>query len=69
MNSFSERLALAIKVSGMRHMDFVLKSGISATHFSHIVNGHREPNFENLATIVRSLPGVDARWLICGERP
>lgn len=68
MDTFGSRLKIAIEVNGMRPMDFVQKTSLSATHVSHFMNGDREPSLSNLAIIIKALPGVDARWLVCGGK-
>ena len=64
--TFAERLRLGMLVSGIKAKQLAEATGMHESNISHLLSGSREPNVENLAKLLRALPGVDARFLICG---
>lgn len=64
--TFAERLRLGMLVSGIKSKQLAEATGMHESNISHLINGSREPNVENLAKLLRAMPGVDARFLICG---
>ena len=65
-DTFAERLRLGMLVSGIKAKQLAEATGMHESNISHLLSGSREPNVENLAKLLRALPGVDARFLICG---
>jgi ribosome-binding protein aMBF1 (putative translation factor) len=64
--TFGQRLAIAMQVCGVTQAALSKATGIHATQISNMVRGEREPNLENVAKLLRGMPGCDARWLVCG---
>jgi transcriptional regulator with XRE-family HTH domain len=68
--TFAARLRLGMLISGVKSNQLAKVTGMSESNISHFLSGSREPNVENLAKLLRALPGIDARFLICGgEKP
>jgi len=65
-SGFAARLSIAIERAILLECDVAQRSGIDATAINHFTRGRREPRRANLARLLCALPGVDARWLICG---
>lgn len=64
--AFAARLSLAIERENLLECDVAERSGLDATAINHFTRGRREPSRANMARLLCALPGVDARWLICG---
>lgn len=64
--TFAERLRIGMLASGLKAKQLAKATGMHETNVSHLLAGSREPNVENLAKLLRAMPGIDARLLICG---
>lgn len=67
MGTFCERLRMAMRVAAVTNGDMAKRTGLSPDNVSHFVRGERLPTINNLAKLLRALPGVDARWLVTGD--
>ena len=63
---FALRLSIAIEQEDLRESHLAESTGISADIINQFTRGRIEPSILDLVCILRALPGVNARWLICG---
>ena len=66
MATFGVRLRVAMDLHGWNQPALAGELGVSTQAVNQWVCGHTEPKASALAGILRALPAVDARWLICG---
>lgn len=64
---FSDRLKQAMATRGIRAVDICTKHGFEKSHLSHIMAGHRLPDFSTLHLLITALEPIDANWLITGK--
>jgi predicted transcriptional regulator len=64
---FSDRLKQAMQTRGIRAVDICTKHDFEKSHLSHIMAGHRLPDFSTLHTLLEALAPIDANWLITGK--
>ena len=63
---FALRLSIAIEQEDILERDLAMRTGIEPMAISQFTRGRSEPGIAELIRILRALPGVNARWLICG---
>ena len=64
---FSDRLKQSMTTRGIRAVDIVNKHGFEKSHLSHLMAGHRLPDFSTLHLLITALEPIDANWLITGK--
>jgi predicted transcriptional regulator len=64
---FSDRLKQAMQTRGIRAVDICTKHSFEKSHLSHIMAGHRLPDFSTLHLLIEALQPIDANWLITGK--
>ena len=65
IEKWNDRVRQRMKEFGMSQRDLAEILGLTPGAVSNYVNGSREPNMEQLASIIREL-GVTADWVVLG---
>mgnify|MGYP003578751984 CR=1 FL=1 len=64
--TFGVRLRVAMDLHGWNQPGLAGELGVSTQGVNQCVCGYTEPKASAIAGILRAMPAVDARWLICG---
>jgi hypothetical protein len=67
MNTFVERLKLAMQAEGVLAVTLGTKTGIHKANISHLLHGGRKPTLKTMNKLLLALPKTNARWLITGK--
>ncbi len=62
-----DRLVQIMQAEGITSAKLAEMAGVQPAAVSHILSGRNKPGFDFLASIIRSLPALNARWLMLGE--
>lgn len=66
--TITTRIAQLMKKEGHTVNTFARKLNIPWSSANNIVSGRNAPNYETIMKILTSFSGIDANWLIMGEK-
>lgn len=67
-DTFGDRLRTAIAASGKTQGDIARNIGSDGAYISNLCSGRKSPALMVTRRLLNALPGVDARWLVCGGK-
>lgn len=64
MKDFNQRLKKLFKDNKLSQVDFGKRTGASTAYVNHLLNGRRDPNYQDLKNIMEVFPDTDMNYLL-----